>query len=394
MSNDILSQTSRYDQLVIRIREAVDALLPVDCTVAVLGKGDPELLKLSGRRAYHLPADEQGGYLGYHPANSEEAIRQFKSAIAKGADYLLIPSTSLWWLEHYADFCKEMEASSEAVLVDDDLCLIYAISDRYPRIKGRSVAPRARLQLPTANPRPTASATPAAGQMPVAGQRSNAQIAEERDRSDNERIRLLMAAVLSPTSNCIDIGCHQGALLKDILRFAPKGQHIAFEPIPCYYDELKIGFPQVDVRCAALSNKTGESDFRFVVSSPGYSGLKERAYPGEERIETIRVRLQRLDAALPAGYAPDLIKIDVEGGERQVIEGGLETITKFKPVVIFEHGRGASEYYGTRPEHIFDLLCVKAGLRLFDLDGNGPYSLQYFVRVYESGERWNFLARR
>jgi hypothetical protein len=60
--------------------------------------------------------------------------------------------------------------------------------------------------------------------------------------------------------------------------------------------------------------------------------------------------------------------------------------------VIFEHGRGAADHYGTRPERIFDLLSG-CGLTIFDLDGNGPYTLDDFTATFEAGRRWNFVAR-
>ena len=41
-----------------------------------------------------------------------------------------------------------------------------------------------------------------------------------------------------------------------------------------------------------------------------------------------------LDRCLLVGYVPALIKVDVEGAELQVFEGALETISKYKPVII------------------------------------------------------------
>jgi hypothetical protein len=38
-------------------------------------------------------------------------------------------------------------------------------------------------------------------------------------------------------------------------------------------------------------------------------------------------------------------------------------------------------------------LCGTAGLRIFDLDGGGPYSEERFAEAFRSGEHVNFLAR-
>jgi hypothetical protein len=45
-------------------------------------------------------------------------------------------------------------------------------------------------------------------------------------------------------------------------------------------------------------------------------------------------------------YAPDLIKIDVEGHELQVLRGSLETITEYKPIIFYEaHGNDLDDIY-------------------------------------------------
>jgi FkbM family methyltransferase len=205
-------------------------------------------------------------------------------------------------------------------------------------------------------------------------------------------MRLLLAFALSPDSNCVDVGAHKGSLLAEVVRLAPLGRHIAYEPLPHLYEGLAARFTEVDVRCAALSDRTGRSTFTYVRTDEAYSGFKEREYPRAERLEKIEVRTEELDAALPAGYVPDLIKIDVEGAEQQVLEGAMRTIRSYKPIVIFEHGRGSAEYYGTGPSDIFELLSGQAGMRIFDLDGKGPYDLREFQRIFHVGGIWNFVA--
>ena len=218
------------------------------------------------------------------------------------------------------------------------------------------------------------------------------EFSRARDAQDMQNLRLLLAFVLSARSNCIDVGAHSGDVLREMVRCAPHGCHIAYEPLPHLNQELVRNFPQVDVRLAALSNRSGESSFTHVKSNPGYSGFRERTYPGEERLEVITVRVEPLDTSLALDYVPTLIKIDVEGGEQQVIEGAIRTIVTHRPVIIFEHGRGAAEHYGTGPGDIYSLLCEEAGLRIFDLDGNGPYSREDLIRTFELGNRWNYVA--
>lgn len=212
-----------------------------------------------------------------------------------------------------------------------------------------------------------------------------------RDRRDTARLELLLSFLLARDSNCVDVGAHLGEALREMVRVAPDGRHIAFEPLPGFQARLAEEFPDVDVRGVALSDHVGEASFTHVRTRPGYSGFKEREYPAAEETETITVPVATLDGSLPDGYVPTLIKVDVEGAEQQVFEGGLETLTTFRPTVVFEHGTAAREY-GTKSETIFDLLTDGAGLRLFDLDGHGPYGRAEFAAVCAAGKRWNFVA--
>jgi FkbM family methyltransferase len=213
-----------------------------------------------------------------------------------------------------------------------------------------------------------------------------------RDRIDNEHLRLLLAFSLRPDSNCIDVGAHRGDVLKELVRLAPRGRHIAYEPVPGSYEQLRDRFPGVEVRNAAVSNEGGEADFVVVKELPSLSGLREREYAGSPELERIKVRTERLDSALPEAYAPDFIKVDVEGGEREVFEGAIETLRRHRPVIWFEHGAGAADYFGTSPADVHALLVGEVGLRIFDADGQGPYSRAEFEAVFNE-PMWSFVAR-
>ena len=215
----------------------------------------------------------------------------------------------------------------------------------------------------------------------------------KRDRVDNDHMRLLMAFLLHDDANCIDIGAHQGAILREMVRCAPRGHHIAYEPLPEFAAALAREFPAVDVRNAAVSDQAGEATFHRMIEGPMQSGLKLRTGTAPEASEPFTVRVDKLDDALPAGYVPALIKIDVEGAERQVIEGAMEVISRHAPIICFEHGPGAEGEYGTSPEQVYDLLVSGAGMRIFDIDGAGPYSRAQFVDTYYR-PIWNFIAHR
>jgi FkbM family methyltransferase len=212
-------------------------------------------------------------------------------------------------------------------------------------------------------------------------------------RDEGQHLRELLKSVLKEDSNCIDIGAFRGRVLTEIMRVAPRGRHIAYEPLPHLYKYLVERFPSVDIRQAAVSNVSGETSFTYVKNVAGRSGFREISYPKQPQIETLTVRTETLDSSLPDGYIPSLIKIDVEGAERLVIEGAINTISKYKPVIMFEHGKGSAVHYGTQPRHIYELLHDEAGLRIFDLDGNGPYSLDQLEESFAQDNRWDYIAR-
>lgn len=213
-----------------------------------------------------------------------------------------------------------------------------------------------------------------------------------RNQVDLRNLELLLAFVLRADSNCVDIGAYNGGVLRQITRHAPDGHHLAFEPLPHLHAALVTEFPRVDVRRCALSDQAGTSSFAHVRSRPAYSGFRMRLPDAREDVETIDVPVERLDDAVPAGYTPSLVRIDVEGAEYQVLRGGLEVLRRSRPLIVFEFGAKSAAHYGTAPDDMYALVTDELGLRVYDLDGAGPYSRSAFRTVYEIGTRFNFVA--
>ena len=116
-----------YDELVARIRRRIDDLLPGSAAVGVVSKGDARFLELGGRRACHFPPGEGGEWAGYHPADSNEAIAHVESLRSMGFDYLVFPSTGLWWLDHYAGLREHLLTTGRVVFEDAPICVIVSL---------------------------------------------------------------------------------------------------------------------------------------------------------------------------------------------------------------------------------------------------------------------------
>jgi FkbM family methyltransferase len=212
-----------------------------------------------------------------------------------------------------------------------------------------------------------------------------------RNHQDDQHLALLLSFVLSKDANCIDIGAHRGDVLRVIVEHAPRGRHIAFEPLPHLFERLTTEFPTVDVRRSALADRAGTSSFSYVRSRPAYSGLRQSVPPGAEEIEEIEVEVETLDEAVPADYRPTLIKIDVEGAEYQVFKGGQHLLAAHRPYLVFEFG-GAAKNYNTTPDDMYALVDGDLGLRIYDMDGVGPYTATAFRAAFHTGRRFNFVA--
>ena len=60
----------------------------------------------------------------------------------------------------------------------------------------------------------------------------------KHDREDGQKLRLLLRFALTENSNCVEIGAYRGRGLAEMVRLAPHGQHIAYEPQPHLYRNL------------------------------------------------------------------------------------------------------------------------------------------------------------
>ena len=120
------SELLGYRKLLQDIRDSVAEALPADASILVASRGDDDLLDLGGRPAQHFPQQDDGTYAGYYPRDDDSAIAHLESLREKGARYLLLPRTSLWWLERYPAFGDHLRRRY-AVVLDDESCRVFAL---------------------------------------------------------------------------------------------------------------------------------------------------------------------------------------------------------------------------------------------------------------------------
>jgi FkbM family methyltransferase len=213
----------------------------------------------------------------------------------------------------------------------------------------------------------------------------------------DKQTKRIMQIVLEDESTFIDVGSHKGEVLELALKISKKGKHFAFEPIPYLFHKLNDKYgSKCEVLNFGLSDQKKQSSFQHVTTNPAYSGIKKRTYPKEEQVETIQIQLDTLDNQLKQHDRVDMIKIDVEGAELEVLRGAKKIIEKFHPIIVFEHGLGASDHYNTSPEDILTFFDDHQ-YQLFTLKGfiadEPALFRKEFIDFYLTNKEYYFLAK-
>jgi hypothetical protein len=109
------------------VRDLVQSCVPEGATVAVVSRGDGDLLRLVGRIGWHFPRTGSGVYAGHHPADDHDAIARLEATRADGANFLVLPATAEWWLDHYAGFKRHLESRYRLVAEEPGTATVFSL---------------------------------------------------------------------------------------------------------------------------------------------------------------------------------------------------------------------------------------------------------------------------
>jgi FkbM family methyltransferase len=151
--------------------------------------------------------------------------------------------------------------------------------------------------------------------------------------------------ILRPGQNAIDIGANYGVYALSIANtVGPKGGVWAFEPSSTTASFLAQGiaanrFSHVVLDTSAISSKCGQAQLTLNDNSELNALVQERPLTG--RVETVNV--VTLDDCLRRYDWRDiaLLKIDAEGEETHIIEGGRNFLATLSPLILYEVKAGA-----------------------------------------------------
>ncbi len=142
----------------------------------------------------------------------------------------------------------------------------------------------------------------------------------------------------------LDIGAHTGKFSYSFRSLYPEAKIYAFEPIEECYKKLVGRMSQKSLFYAfniALGNESGNIEFEKNEYTPASSILKindlhKKLFPIVDKTNLVNVEIDQLDNIFSkiSITKPVLIKMDVQGYEGKVIEGGMNFISKCDVIVI------------------------------------------------------------
>lgn len=184
-----------------------------------------------------------------------------------------------------------------------------------------------------------------------------------------------------PGSVVVDVGANFGLYaLSAAVYGRPHGWVFAFEPAPNAFALLERNIADnglgaaVTARRAAVAAAAGRAQFH-VGRDVSFSSLHRTSRLADEA-ETVEVEVVTLDEALAHVQSIDLLKIDVEGGEGDVLRGARDVLRRSRaPIVQFEFShKNMDEGRRAAFEETMSLLAGD-GFRIFRRGTPGPAAL-------------------
>jgi FkbM family methyltransferase len=195
----------------------------------------------------------------------------------------------------------------------------------------------------------------------------------------------------------LDIGANNGSYSEAILRAEPRATVFAFEPSSAARRKLEgrfLGSNSVKVVPFALGSAVSKTELWFDSAGSGLASLTKRRLEhfGIEFSESEDVEVTTLDLWVEVNkVVPNLVKMDVEGHELDVLNGGINTLA-LAQVVQFEFG-GCNIDTKTFFQD-FWYFFTKMGFALYRISKSGPIRILRYSEADECFRTTNYLAVR
>jgi FkbM family methyltransferase len=166
----------------------------------------------------------------------------------------------------------------------------------------------------------------------------------EREARTGEPELAVLAELVPRGGISVDVGANVGFFAYALADIADRV--LAFEPNPDYaFFARWMLRGRAEVRELALSDVSGRGTLCVPLSEQGtplhLAGSLNRRHSQFRNIKTYDVEVGTLDEAGLVGV--HFVKADVEGGEREVLDGGRATIKRDRPIILLELLSGTHE---------------------------------------------------
>lgn len=148
--------------------------------------------------------------------------------------------------------------------------------------------------------------------------------------------QITITGILGGAPVIIDVGANIGQFVNAAKLFHPDARITCFEPDPVSFADLEANtgeLSDVVLHNVGLGAKPGVLPF-FRHELSVVSSFSEAAENRQGTRDVLHLQVRRLDDMVPRDVRPDLLKIDVEGFERQVLAGGWDTLRRSRYLLI------------------------------------------------------------
>jgi FkbM family methyltransferase len=158
--------------------------------------------------------------------------------------------------------------------------------------------------------------------------------------------------------NIVDIGAQSG-LYSLYAKYLPQSTFYAFEPFPTTFrllnDNIQLNnIENVKTFNIALSNESGEKILNTCKSHNGLHTLGENPLRFND-VEPIPVICDTLDNLFYSKNIPvHYIKIDTEGYEYYILQGGVQTLKQYRPIIQLEWSEINMKQANVLPQMLLD----------------------------------------
>jgi FkbM family methyltransferase len=156
-----------------------------------------------------------------------------------------------------------------------------------------------------------------------------------------EPLQRMLQLWLTPGMTVYDVGANVGFLTMIAAELVgDQGMVYAFEPVPALAAQAAHNaelnqFQHVTVYRSALSHSDGNAPFQL---SDDVTQGTLSSHAEHRSTKQLVVKTQKLDTLFETDRlrTPDLIKIDVEGAEADVLDGGIQVLRRVRPRLLIE----------------------------------------------------------